>query len=327
MRKSGFLLGGWLVVNIAAYRLIVQSGWPMGDEVPEALRVDLIDLLAPWAQVLLMIGAFVIPVVLVPAWLALERAMGIDEAMIAAAWRWCVRTLSTPVSVAVIVSVVVLLALPGFHDAGWLIAIPAFAFLLLMPFGVYTPDVAASSDGERWWKPRWPGMQPLLAILLLCAVAVGIDAGMKATAASFPWFTAIAVIVLVAMEVAVVVLLGSILLFRLTPRETLRRASELLSWRRLGLVLAVHARLLVAALFLVTPVVVGMLVLWKVIPFHAAWAESRGAVLPLAARVFTVAANALQTSVMYMAAFVFGLILSLLVSRLLWMTRAELVQR
>lgn len=321
-RHPGVLLGAWLVANIAAYRLLVRSGWPSGGDAPEELRVDLFDQLAPSVRIAVIALAFVVPVVLVPLWRSLERLARIDSEMVTEAYRWSVSSLRTPTSIAVLAVVILLLTLPAADADLWFLAAIPLLLMLALPFGIFNARLVTSAVGEAWWKPRWPGLQPFAAMALVGAMVIAADLGLAVLEERVPALRPLPSLLAVVITIAGLALEGTILLFRLTPREALARGIEALSWRRLGAIVGAHARLAFAAAFVFAPVAAGALVLWKLLPVHAAWAESRGAELPLLARALAAAGSVLETSGGWIASFVLTVTLLLMVSRVLWSTRA-----
>ena len=319
--RSGLLLGVWLAANIAAYRLLVSSGWPTGGDTPINKRLDVFNLLPSWAPAAIIALAFVAPVLFVAAWRYLERLTGIDQAAVSSISRWCRRALTRPASIGVILGVVTLLTLPAIDEIFWPAAVAAIAFVLLLPLGVFSAAVAASPIGDGWWRLRWPGARPIGAVLLLLALVYATEAGLTAVSDRLPAVAALTTLLAIAVGLAAVALEGAILLFGLTPAEAIRHARQMLTWQRLGPVIAVHARVLLLSLFVLTPVALGALVLWKVIPFHASWAADRGVELPWSARMLATIGAAFDMSGVYMSAFVLGLPLLMMVSRVLWQTR------
>jgi hypothetical protein len=319
--KAGLLLGAWLVANVAIYRLLVGSGWPSGSEAPDQIRVDVFEALSPVLRIAVIGLLFLVPAALVPLWRSVERSTGVDAVTVAAACRWCLQALTRPMSIAIVAGVVVLLLLPALHDTLWFIAIPAIAFLVLLPLAIFDTRVAASAAGGNWWRLRWPGLEPLLALLMLLVLSTVVELAVAAFVSSVPSLAWLGVVVAAILGAVAVTIQGAILLFRLPPPEAIRRARSILAWTRLGPIIAVHARLVFASMFLFAPVVTGALLIWKLLPFHAAWAESRGAELPRLARLLTSVGTAFETSGGWIASFVLGLALFLSVSRILWLTR------
>lgn len=325
--KAGLLLGAWLVANVTIYRLLVKSGWPSGSDAPDQIRVDVFEWVSPVLRIAIIGLLFLVPAALVPIWRFVERSMGVDQVTVAAACRWCIQALTRPVSIAIVAGVVVLLFLPALHDTLWFIAIPAIVFLVLLPLGIFDTRVAASAAGGDWWRLRWPGLGPLLALLMLLVLWMVVELAVAAFVSYVPSLAWLGVVVAAILGAVAVTIQGAILLFRLPLSETIRRARQILAWTRLGPIIAVHARLVFASMFLLAPVVMGALLLWKLLPIHAAWAESRGAELPWLARLLTSVGTAFETSGGWIATFVLGLALLLSVSRILWLTSGSATER
>lgn len=227
------------------------------------------------------------PVLLIPAWRWLERTAGADETVITCASRWCLQVLLRRPSVAIVATIAVLLALPAVHESWWLVATPAAAFAALLP---------------------------------VIGLAAAVEAAIDAMAAVVRWSAAPAAVASIVIAVVAVAVAGLILMFSLTPIETVRRMSDLLSRRRVATVFAVHARVLLVSMFVCAPLAVPNLLLWKLVPSHAAGISEHGDVLPWSARAVVILGGMIETSGVILLPFIFGLLLSLLVSRALWLT-------
>jgi len=152
------------------------------------------------------------------------------------------------------------------------------AAVMLAPFAVLRREVLLDRDGRGWWRPRWPGVGPVCAAVGLSAVAwlVVTFGGM---------FEAVLGGAAEAGVVAVASLLnlGAVcaLVWRAGPGELWRSWRRVLQWRLIGpWLLLLNVRVMVLVLWLVAPVAVVYLPVWKSLPVLATVYEHHGRLLP-----------------------------------------------
>jgi hypothetical protein len=264
----------------------------------------------------LVAAALLAPLFLLLLWLRLERLLGIDPQEIASAVRWCRGVLARPKSLAVIATVAALLLIPSRFDAVWFVGLPALAFILVAPLGIVAPRVVDSETGEGWWKPRWPGLRTLLAVLAIVLVETAIGAVLGFAAGRLPVTMPVAVLLQAAIAIVCVAMTGALLLFG-TFRDALTR-------HRLAALAAVSMRLFLFAMLLLAAPLVW---LWKIVPVQAALAEARGEMLPALTRAVIVFVRSIETADFALIGFVFSVAFWLLVGRVLWQSRPEVYGR
>lgn len=284
---AGTVLGVWWMAHVAVQRVLVP-----GDPLP-------------WWT---LAAAFAIPVVAIPLWLAIERALGVDQEAVASAVRWCACVLASPKSIAVMLAVAVLLIVPSFFGGLWFLALPAVVFLAIVPLGIASRSVVTSATGEGWWKPPWPGLAPFTTVAVLVFAFTAVERAVAHVSGRVPLLLAVEV----AFAVAWVALAAVVLLFGATLPQAvamLRRAA--------APIVAVHARLAYVVLVLVAPILAGSIYAWTVVPTQAVRAEAAGTTLPWMTRAVVTSVNLLDGTGLLAVAFVLGVMLWLLVGRML----------
>lgn len=302
----GLWWAGWIVgVAVASARLIRWSGAHpdavagLLDSATNVLRAmaRLVHLPAPAgatsvAAVFLAVGVLAGALL---GWLIQIIRLDPDLLVLRSGW-WMLRALAgrsgallvllTP-PVLVITSLF-LEALWGSVDAVFWLLIPllaaSLAWAVVVPFAVVRNDVLQQPSEPTWWRPRWPGLSVVAAVVGLEVLDHGIDELM--TLATPDPFGQVGVPLLILLPA--LWCLGSVvglgiwwvqigLLFGRRPLLTW--SARLLRWRTFGPWLAQSALELGVLVVLIAPVPPLYFWLWKVVPLAASAAEGHGTAL------------------------------------------------
>jgi hypothetical protein len=281
-------VGLWWGAWSALYEWIARSGWPVGHPVPEASAGDWLSgwLGAgwwPWA-VFGLSG-----IVLIGSYLALEAVLRLDrDGLSWPAIRWGLGVFRSPRGGLVVVLLPALFPALALLDPGgwvtlisWLLAYCFVAFVA--PFAIFRSEVVQAPRPASWWRPRWPGIAPVGAALLLVALVLAGEALVAGV------WNALLPPVLLGWTAAFVIAfpdfarpaVAAVFIHRLGPREAWRLRGRALRWRNVGPWFALTARLVgVPCLVLLPPV--AALYFWArlIVPAQAAALTAIGQGLP-----------------------------------------------
>jgi len=174
----------------------------------------------------------------------------------------------------------------------WLLAYCFVAFVA--PFAIFRSEVVQAPRPASWWRPRWPGIAPVGAALLLVALVLAgeVLAAGAWNALQPPILLGWSAAFVIAFPDFVRPAVAAVFIHRLGPREAWRLRGRALRWRNVGPWFALTARLVgVPCLVLLPPVAAIYLWAWLIVPVQSAALTAVGQGLPSGALATIAAAN------------------------------------
>lgn len=308
----GTAVGLWWIALVWLYETVVASGWPGGADVPTDLRVSQIKALLRLESTTFAGILFGCSFLVVTLWAWLERKTRMDPGKRAGqSLVWTLRNLLPIQAVGVVLflgllSLEEVISLMDSWYLGIVVAVP-MGFFILMPFSALRPSVMASRWASGWWRPVWPGLGPLMSILLLWVGEALIYGGILYPFPDLDLLLALISMVLFPLTAAFMAAKATVLVDRLGPPEAVKRFRKI-SWKQVGPFLALQSRLFLGFMIFFPPVIGLWIFLWLHIPTLAQWASSQGRFMDYWGRTLIMSSNFVSEYfwLIFMPAICFG---------------------
>ena len=287
----GGALGGWLLACMWLGMLACAALWIPFSELAEEVDLDFsagqfLELMHrgwPWIPTVMWrfaVGMVAGGIALGSAAAAVGHWIRLDRERLARqSLTWAVRPLLRAWGLWVVAVLGAVLLLAVRHDSIiWISLSLSWTAGILLPFMVLRAEVVLSEAGRGWWRPRWPGVGVVGTAGGLAAVSSAVDWAPEAMTSPWSWILTPGAWF---VSGSLMLLAYTAFLWRLAPREVARRARSLLAWERLGPWFLVELRLSVLLLWLIGPVIIVYIPLWKSLPVLATALEGREQLLPL----------------------------------------------
>lgn len=236
----------------------------------------------------LTLGIIIGGMALSAIWFFIDRKYQTDPYLISAnSIKWSLRVISKPVTVLSFLTPLAVTAYAYIISNDWLLlasTLISFLAILILPFSVLRDSVLRSESGDNWWVPEWPGLWPVVSLVLIVLSSILFDIIIFIfNSIISEWLNHLDILTstfYILIPELFPPVMAAVFIHKLSPGAAINKAKRVFAWRIIGPILALHVKLNYYLMFIVVPLVSLNILFVYVVPAYSRWITDHGYYFP-----------------------------------------------